>query len=61
MGAIALDALKTAGAENMNGKILMDITNPLDFSQGMPPFLIPSLSNTTSLGEEIKKHFQIPK
>ena len=35
----------------------MDIANPLDFSKGMPPSLIPALSNTNSLGEEIQKSF----
>src|SRR5438445_13688452 len=56
MGAIALDVIKMAG-ESMNGKIVADISNPLDFSKGMPPILIPSLSNTTSLGEEIQKTY----
>ncbi len=56
-GAVTLDVLKLAGAENLKGKILIDIANPLDFSKGMPPTLIPSLSNTTSLGEEIQKAF----
>jgi predicted dinucleotide-binding enzyme len=56
-GEFSLDALKMAGAENMNGKVLVEIGNPLDFSKGMPPILIPSLCNTTSLGEEIQKAF----
>lgn len=55
-GEISIEALKMAGNE-MNGKILVDIANPLDFSNGMPPSLIPSLSNTNSLGEEIQKTF----
>jgi len=54
-GANALDVIKSAGASNLKGKILIDITNPLDFSKGMPPSLIPELSNTNSLGEEIQK------
>jgi predicted dinucleotide-binding enzyme len=41
----------------INGKIIIDVSNPLDFSKGMPPSLIPSLSNTYSLGEEIQKTF----
>jgi predicted dinucleotide-binding enzyme len=41
----------------VNGKIIIDVSNPLDFSKGMPPSLIPSLSNTNSLGEEIQKLF----
>lgn len=56
-GAYTLDALKRAGAEAMAGKVLIDISNPLDFSKGMPPCLIPELSNTNSLGEEIQKLF----
>src|SRR5690348_5079595 len=54
-GAGSLEAVKLAGAGNLKGKILVDVANPLDFSKGMPPSLIPSLSNTTSLGEEIQK------
>jgi len=56
-GEIAIDALKMAGADNMAGKVLVDVSNPLDFSKGMPPFLTPSLCNTNSLGEEIQKTF----
>jgi 8-hydroxy-5-deazaflavin:NADPH oxidoreductase len=56
-GEVALDALKIAGEENMKGKTLIDLSNPLDFSMGMPPVLIPSLSNNNSLGEEIQRTF----
>jgi 8-hydroxy-5-deazaflavin:NADPH oxidoreductase len=56
-GANSIHALKLAGAENLKGKILVDVANPLDFSKGMPPSLIPELSNTHSLGEEIQKTF----
>jgi 8-hydroxy-5-deazaflavin:NADPH oxidoreductase len=56
-GAISIDALKLAGAENLNGKVLIDIANPLDFSKGMTPCLVPELSNLNSLGEEIQKLF----
>lgn len=56
-GANSLNALNLAGQKNLSGKILIDISNPLDFSQGMPPCLIPSLSNNNSLGEEIQKIF----
>ncbi len=51
----SLDALKKAGEENLSGKILLDIANPLDFSKGMPPTL--SVCNTDSLGEQIQKAF----
>lgn len=56
-GANTLDILESAGTKNLNGKILIDISNPLDFSKGMPPGLIPELSNFNSLGEEIQKRF----
>ena len=36
--------------------MVIDVTNPLDFSNGMPPSLLPEYSNTWSLGEEIQKH-----
>ncbi len=58
-GDVALDVIKLAGIENMDGKTVIDISNPLDFSKGMPPTLIPELCNTTSLGEEVQK--LIPK
>jgi len=38
-GMASLKALGLAGAENMKGKTLVDIANPLDFSKGMPPTL----------------------
>lgn len=55
-GEHSVEALKS-GAANLPGKIIVDVANPLDFSKGMPPFLIPALSNTHSLGEEIQKQF----
>jgi 8-hydroxy-5-deazaflavin:NADPH oxidoreductase len=54
-GEITIDVMKLAGIKNLTGKILIDISNPLDFSNGMPPHLIPALTNTNSLGEEIQK------
>jgi hypothetical protein len=54
-GMGSLEALKQAGEENLNRKIIVDIANPLDFSKGMPPSL--SVLNTNSLGEEIQKAF----
>ncbi|MBX2964510.1 MAG: NAD(P)-binding domain-containing protein [Cyclobacteriaceae bacterium] len=55
-GDASIEALKAAGSA-LDGKIVIDVSNPLDFSNGMPPSLIPSLSNTNSLGEEIQKIF----
>jgi len=38
-GEASLEPLKLAGAANLKGKILMEISNPLDFSNGFPPGL----------------------
>jgi predicted dinucleotide-binding enzyme len=54
-GAASLDVLNMAGESNLNGKVLVDISNPLDFSKGMPPSLL--VSNTDSLGEQIQRAF----
>ena len=54
-GSGSLAALTAAGADNLRGKVLIDISNPLDFSQGFPPFL--SVDNTDSLGEQIQRAF----
>ncbi len=54
-GEFSLDVLQLAGAENMSGKILVDVANPLDFSKGMPPSL--TVCNTDSLGETIQRAF----
>ncbi len=51
----SLPALRAAGAKNLEGKVLIDVANPLDFSRGMPPTL--SVSNTDSLGEQIQREF----
>jgi hypothetical protein len=54
-GAGSLKALALAGEANLNGKILIDISNPLDSSHGMPPALF--VSNTDSLGEQIQRAY----
>jgi predicted dinucleotide-binding enzyme len=54
-GGASLEALAAAGAENLAGKVLVDVANPLDFSQGMPPTL--SVCNDDSLGERIQAAF----
>jgi predicted dinucleotide-binding enzyme len=54
-GAASLEALQQAGTDNLDGKLLIDISNPLDFSQGFPPTL--SVCNTDSLGEQIQRAF----
>jgi predicted dinucleotide-binding enzyme len=54
-GEVTLEVFKLAEPANFKGKVLIDISNPLDFSQGFPPFLTPQFANTNSLGEEIQK------
>lgn len=54
-GIASVEALKAAGAENLDGKVLIDVANPLDSSQGMPPSL--AVCNTDSLGEQIQRAF----
>src|SRR6266478_1575435 len=52
-GTAFLEAAKTLNATALAGKVLVDVSNPLDFSRGMPPSL--SICNTNSLGEEAQK------
>lgn len=54
-GAAALAALAAAGVENLGDKVLIDISNPLDFSKGMPPSL--TVGNTDSLGEQLQRAY----
>ena len=54
-GVNSLAALDAAGAENIDGKVLIDVSNPLDFSRGMPPTL--SVCNDDSLGEQIQRAY----
>ena len=58
-GGASLQALKSAGAKNLQGKVLVDVSNPLDFSKGMPPTL--AVCNTDSLGEQIQRAFPTAK
>ena len=54
-GITSIEALEMAGEDNLNAKVLIDVSNPLDFSRGMPPTLW--VSNTDSLGERIQRRF----
>jgi 8-hydroxy-5-deazaflavin:NADPH oxidoreductase len=53
-GAASLDALAAAGAENLAGKVLIDVANPLTFETGR---LTLTVCNTDSLGEQIQRAF----
>ena len=54
-GAASIDALTAAGAGNLAGKIMIDVSNPLDFSAGFPPTF--TVANTDSLAEQIQRAF----
>ena len=54
-GGGSIPMLESTGEESLAGKVLIDVSNPLDFSQGMPPSLL--VSNTDSLGEQIQRRF----
>ncbi|MGZ5416939.1 MAG: NADPH-dependent F420 reductase [Nocardioides sp.] len=54
-GSASLEVLTAAGADNLAGKVLVDIANPLDFSQGFPPTL--AVKDTDSLGEQVQRAF----
>jgi 8-hydroxy-5-deazaflavin:NADPH oxidoreductase len=54
-GGVALECLNGIGAERLGSAILLDISNPLDFSNGFPPTLF--VNNTDSLGEQIQRGF----
>ncbi|MEM9437623.1 MAG: NAD(P)-binding domain-containing protein [Pseudomonadota bacterium] len=53
-GGAILDVATAVGVDAVAGKTVIDVTNPLDFSHGMPPVLIPELSNTTSAAEALQ-------
>lgn len=54
-GNVSLDALRQAGAKNLAGKVVIDVSNPLDFSRGFPPTL--TVCNTDSVAEQIQREF----
>ena len=54
-GAVSLAALEATGAENLAGKVLIDVAIPLDFSEGRPPTL--TVATTDSLAEQIQRAY----
>jgi 8-hydroxy-5-deazaflavin:NADPH oxidoreductase len=53
-GVASVDALVLAGTDNLAGKIIIDVANPLTFESGAPAL---SVCNTDSLGEQIQRAF----
>ena len=54
-GEVTLDVLGLAGADNLAGKVLVDISNGLDFSGGFPPLI--TFPQDDSMGEQIQRAF----
>jgi len=53
LGSANEEALRAAGIDNFSGKVLIDTTNPLDFSKGLPPRLAGGLGD--SAGELVQR------
>ena len=54
-GHVSIATLERVGPANLAGKVLLDPSNPLDFSQGFPPSLF--VKDTDSLAEQIQAAF----
>ncbi|MDI2129106.1 NADPH-dependent F420 reductase [Yinghuangia seranimata] len=54
-GLVSFAALTAAGAENLRGKTVVDVSNPLDFSTGFPPRVVQP--DGASLAEELQRGF----
>jgi 8-hydroxy-5-deazaflavin:NADPH oxidoreductase len=54
-GHVSLEALEAAGSENLAGKVLVDVSNALDFSNGVPPTV--GVSNDDSVAERIQRAY----
>ena len=54
-GLVSVDALTLAGADNLAGKPLLDLSNALDHSAGFPPKVV--ATDSQSVGERIQAAF----
>ena len=54
-GLVSLTVLESAGAENLAGKVVVDVANALDFSAGFPPKVL--ASSDDSLAERVQAAF----
>jgi predicted dinucleotide-binding enzyme len=52
-GEASLEAIGSARPDDLAAKVLVDVSNPLDHSRGMPPGLL--TSSFDSLGEQIQR------
>jgi predicted dinucleotide-binding enzyme len=55
-GARSLDALGAAGADNLAGKVLLDVSNPINTASGAGPVSL-TVANTDSVAEQIQRAF----
>jgi 8-hydroxy-5-deazaflavin:NADPH oxidoreductase len=55
VGTGSLPALQAVGGDALAGKVVLDVSNPLDFSTGFPPSLF--VANTDSLAEQLQRAF----
>ena len=58
-GEATLQVIRTVGADNFGEKVVVDVSNPLDFSGGKSPTLL--ICNTDSLGEQVQKALPLAK
>ncbi len=56
-GTVSVDALTQAGPEHLAGKVLMDVSNELDLSHGMPPLSLATDQDDGSVGVRIQRAF----
>jgi 8-hydroxy-5-deazaflavin:NADPH oxidoreductase len=54
-GTATLEVLRAIGEDRLAGKVVMDVSNPLDFSAGFPPTL--SVKDSDSLAEQVQRAF----
>ncbi|HSP15089.1 MAG TPA: NADPH-dependent F420 reductase [Thermoanaerobaculia bacterium] len=52
LGSGAENAIRLAGVKNFAGKVVIDATNPLEFSTGVPRLYV---GHTDSLGEQVQR------
>ncbi len=54
-GMVTFEVLSSANVGDRDGVVLLDISNPLDFSAGFPPTL--TVKDTDSLGEQVQREY----
>lgn len=58
-GAVSTDVFRSIEPTNLVDKVLIDVANPLDLSDGKPPTL--TICNTDSLGERLQRELPMMK